>query len=81
MDSISISISQLKTNPSKAISLADDYPMTVKNRGQVKAYLLGKELFEKMVFYLEDYIDKKAVRETDFRKGRDFEEIAKELNI
>lgn len=81
MDTVSISISQLKSNPSKAISKASDYPMTIKNRGKVKAYLLGKELFEKLLSYIEDYIDKKAVRETDFRKGRNFDEVAKELNL
>ncbi len=76
-----ISISQLKTHPSKAISLAEDYPLMVKSRNQIKAYLLGRELFEKIVFYLEDYVDEKAVKEVDFRKGRDFEEVAKELGI
>lgn len=81
MDNLSISISQLKTHPSKAISQAEDYPLVVKARNKIKAYLLGKELFEKIVSFIEDYIDKKAAREVDFRKGRDFEEVAKELNI
>lgn len=76
-----ISISQLKTNPSKAISCADDYPLMVKNRGVTKAYIVGRELFEKFVSCLENYIDKKAVQETDFRKGKDFDRVAKELNI
>lgn len=76
-----ISISQLKTNPSKAISCADDYPLMVKNRGVTKAYIVGKELFEKLVSYIENYLDKKAVKETDFREGKDFEQVAKELNI
>lgn len=77
----SISISQLKANPSRAILQADDYPMTINKRGKVKAYLMGKELFEKIISYIEDYADKKAVRETDFKKGRHFEEVAKELGI
>lgn len=76
-----ISISQLKTNPSKAISGADDYPLMVKNRGVTKAYIVGRELFEKLVFYLENFLDKKAVQETDFKKGKDFDQVAKELNI
>lgn len=76
-----ISISQLKANPAKALSYADDYPLIVKNRGVTKAYIVGKELFEKLVFCLENYIDKKAVQETDFRKGKDFNQVAKELNI
>ncbi|MBI4999374.1 hypothetical protein HZB97_01230 [Candidatus Gottesmanbacteria bacterium] len=81
MDNLSISISQLKTHPAKAISAAEDYPLVVKSRNQVKAYLMGKELFEKIFSLIEDFIDKKAVRKADFRRGRDFEEVAKELNI
>lgn len=76
-----ISISQLKANPSKAISGADDYPLMIKNRGVTKAYIVGRELFEKLVSCLENHIDKKAVSETDFSKGKDFDQIAKELNI
>ena len=76
-----ISISQLKTNPSKAISCADDYPLMVKNRGVTKAYIVGRELFEKLVSCIENFIDKKAVQETDFRKGKDFEQVVKELSI
>ena len=81
MDDLTISISQLKARPSKAISKAEDYPVVIKSRNQVKAYLMGKEFFEKIISYIENYVDKKAVRETDFRKGRDFEEVAKKLNI
>lgn len=76
-----ISISQLKTHPAKVIAQADDYPVAVKNRNEVKAYLMGKELFEKIVSYIENYLDKEAVRKTNFKKGRDFEEVAKELMI
>jgi len=76
-----VSISQLKTNPSKAISDADDYPLMIKNRGITKGYIVGKELFEKLVACLENHIDKKAVSETDFKKGKDFEQVASELNI
>lgn len=81
MDVVSVSISQLKTNPSRAIFQADDYPVVVRKRNEVKAYLVGKDLFEKVLAYLEDYIDKKAVRETDFKKGKDFEKVAKELGL
>jgi len=76
-----ISISQLKVNPSRAIDEAADYPVAVENRNKIKAYLLGKDLYEKIVSYIEDLIDKKAVEETDFKGGKDFEKIAKELNI
>lgn len=76
-----ISISQLKSNPSKAISFADDYPLAVKNRSNIKAYLVGKQLYESLIEYIENYIDRKAVEETDFKSGRDFEELAKKLSI
>ncbi|MFH0762507.1 MAG: hypothetical protein V1925_01285 [Candidatus Omnitrophota bacterium] len=76
-----VSISQLKTNPTKAISFAEDYPLIVKNRGVTKAYIVGKELFEKLVICLENYLDKKGIEKTDFKKGRDFEEVARELNL
>lgn len=77
----SVSISQLKANPSKAISKAFDYPVAVEKRNKVKAYLIGRELYEKITSFVEDYIDKAALKRTDFSKGRDFEEIAKELGI
>ncbi len=77
----SISVTQLKINPSKAISKALDFPVAVENRNKVKAYLIGKDLYEKIVSYIEDFIDKKAVEETDFKKGKDFETVAKGLNI
>ncbi|MEK7633932.1 MAG: prevent-host-death protein [Patescibacteria group bacterium] len=76
-----ISISQLKINPSKAIGEALYYPLAVENRNKIKGYLLGKDLYEKIVSFIEDSIDRRAVETTDFKKGKDFEKVAKELNI
>lgn len=76
-----ISISQLKINPSKAIVEALYYPLAVENRNKIEGYLLGKDLYEKIVSFIEDNIDRRAVEKTDFKKGKDFEKIAKELNI
>ncbi len=76
-----VSISDLKTNPSKVIAQSDDFPVAVENRNKIKAYLLGKDLYEKVVSYLENQIDEKAVKETDFSKGKDFEKVAKSLGI
>lgn len=76
-----ISITQLKTNPARAISDASDYPVAIESRNKVKAYLVGKEIYEKLISYIENFIDGKEVAKTDFSKGRDFEEIAKELGI
>lgn len=81
MDIAFISISELKINPAQALFRAEDYPLAIKSRNKTKAYLLGKSLFEKIVAYIEDYIDKKAVQETDFSKGKDFEKVAKDLGI
>lgn len=35
----------------------------------------------KMISNLEDYIDKKTVKDTNLKKGRDFEKVAKKLGI
>lgn len=76
-----ISVSQLKINPSKAISSAVDYPIAIENRNKVEGYLLGKELYEKIVAFIEDNIDKRAVETTNFKKGEDLDKVLKELNI
>lgn len=76
-----ISISKLKENPSKAISQALDYPVAIESRNKISAYLIGKELYEKFVTYLENRLDSMIVEKTDFKKGRDFELLAKELGV
>jgi len=76
-----ISISELKVNPSKFIEKAADTPVAVQNRNKIKAYLIGSELFEKIVSHLEDQVDTNSAKETDFSKGKDFEKVAKELGI
>ena len=77
----SISISDLKSNPSKAIDFASDFPVAIENRNKVKAYLLGKDLYEKIDDFIENMIDKKAVEETDFNKSKDFKAVTKKLNL
>lgn len=81
MDATYISITQLKTHPAKVISQADDYPLVIRSRNKIKGYLLGKALFENIISYIEEYIDKKAVREADFTQGKDFESVAQDLGI
>jgi PHD/YefM family antitoxin component YafN of YafNO toxin-antitoxin module len=76
-----VSVTQLKTNPSKAVRAAVDAPVAVQKRNKTKAYLVGSELFEQMVSYIEDISDKKAVEETNFSEGRDFEDLASELGV
>ena len=81
MDTTTVSISTLKVNPSKIINLTADYPVAIENRNKITAYIIGKDLYEKLVSSLEDLIDKKAVEETDFEKGKDFEKVAQKLNL
>lgn len=75
------SITQLKMNPMAVIASAEDYPVQMQNRSKTVGYFVGKDLFEKMVEYLEDIEDSKVIEKTDFTKGTDFEEFAKELGI
>jgi len=76
-----VSISQLKINPSRVLAYALDYPVAVKSRDKTKGYLIGKELYEKIVAYLEELSDRAAIAAADFHRGRDFEEVAGELGI
>lgn len=76
-----VSITQLKIRPAKVLSQADDYPIAVENRNKITAYLVGKGLFEKITSFIEDYIDRSAVETTDFKKGKNFDLVAKELGI
>lgn len=76
-----VSISQLKVRPAQAITAATDYPVAVQSRNQTKAYLVGRNLYEKLIAYIEDYIDREAVKNTDFKKGKNFEKVASELRI
>ena len=77
----SITITKLKTNPAAAILKAANVPVAVKKRDKVKAYLIGKDLYENLISYIEDYIDSAAIHNTDFSKGKSFEKVARELGI
>ena len=76
-----ISISQLKINPSSALAQAADYPIAIENRNKVQGYVVGKALFEKIIAFLEDKEDGVAIKNTDFSKGRNFENVAQELGL
>jgi len=76
-----ISISQLKTNPSAMITQSLDYPVAVQNRNKTQAYLIGSKLFEKIIEALEDQIDRKIIEKTDFSKGQDLETVEKNLGL
>lgn len=76
-----ISISQLKTNPSAVITQSLDYPVAIENRNKVKAYLIGKDLYEKLLSFIEDQIDAQAVRSTKVTGAKSLEDVEKELGI
>lgn len=78
---INVSISDLKTNPASIIFQSLAYPVAIQKRSKTQAYLVGKEIFEKLVSQLEDEVDRRAVREADFSKGKKFEDIALQLGI
>lgn len=75
------SISDLKKNPSLVLRDAATYPVAVEKRNKTQAYIVGKELFEKIVDYIENYIDNEAVKDTDFSKGKPFEKVVEELGL
>jgi len=76
-----ISISELKINPSLAILQSEDYPLAIKSRSQTKAYILGKSFFESILSFIEDRADRNAVSKTDFKQKVSFEKVAKELGV
>jgi len=76
-----VSISDLKTNPAEVISASLDYPIAIQKRSKTQAYLVGKDIFEKLVAQMEDAIDRQAIAEADFSKGEDFEKVVKELGL
>ncbi len=76
-----ISITQLKSNPSAALSRAQDYPVAIQNRNSTKAYIIGKELFEKIIMILEDTEDKKILKTINLKDKKDFEDFAQELGL
>lgn len=39
------------------------------------------KLHKKLIRYIENYLDKKTIESTNYKNGKDFEEVAKELKI
>ncbi|MCE7898246.1 MAG: prevent-host-death protein [bacterium] len=84
MSDNTISISELKINPAAAIAQATDYPLQVLSKGKGKAYLIGKQLFEKLIERLEDYDDAalvKSIKPEEYKNARNFEEVARDLGL
>jgi len=76
-----VSISDLKTNPASIISNALVYPVAIQKRSKTQAYLVGKDIFEKLVAQMEDIIDAKAVREANFDDVVPLEKVVAELGL
>ena len=76
-----VNISELKTNPSAVLSSANDYPVAIKKRNKTTGYAVGKDIFERLVTFVEDYIDGKAIDEADYKKGTPLEKVIKELGL
>jgi len=61
----SISISELKRNPSRVIHDAEGAPVAILNHNKPSAYLVPAETFEAVMEKLEDYELSKLVEERD----------------
>ncbi len=75
------SISDLKANPASVILESLDYPIAIQKRSKTQAYLVGKDIFEKLVAQMEDIIDAKAIREANFNDVVPFEKVIAELGL
>lgn len=76
-----VSVSTLKINPAKVLEAAQDYPVAVAKRAKIKGYLLGEQLYEKLLSYVEDRADKKAIESANYRRGKNFDKVARELGL
>lgn len=75
------SVTGLKTNPSRVITDAQSYPVAISSHNRVTSYVLGKELFESLVAYIEDSLDRLAIDAVTSKRGKSFEKVAHELGI
>lgn len=76
-----VSISQLKANPMAVFNSSIDFPIQIKNREKTTGYYVNKNLFEKMIEYIEDMEDKKVIDSINLDDKSDFEEFAASLGI
>lgn len=57
-----VSISELRKSPSKIVSLSGNKPTAILNHNEPSAYLVPRELFEKMMDIIDDYTLSKKVQ-------------------
>jgi antitoxin StbD len=61
----SVSISDLKKNPSRIIQEAEGTPVAILNHNKPSAYLVPAEAFEALMEKLEDYELSRVVKERE----------------
>lgn len=61
----SVSISDLKKNPSRVINEAEGSPVAILNHNKPSAYLIPAEAFEALMEKLEDYRLARVVKERE----------------
>lgn len=69
----SVSISDLKKNPSAVIAAAEGFPIAILNRNTPSAYLVPAKAWEELMDRLEDIELAKIVRE---REGQEEIEVS-----
>lgn len=74
---LSVSISELKKNPSSLLSQASGSPIAVLNHNKPAAYLIPADTYEAIMEMIEDYELGKLVEE---RRGERAEAIAVSLD-
>lgn len=75
----SVSISELKKNPSALIQEADGNPITILNHNKPTAYLIPAATYETLMEMVEDYELEQIVRERQAQKDSALEVPLDEL--
>jgi len=77
----SVSISDFKKNPASVLAGAEDYPIAVLKRNKTAGYVVSKAMFEKLIELAEDIVDRKAVKEADYKNATPLDDLVKELDL
>lgn len=75
----SVSISELKRNPSALIDQADGEPIAILNHNKPTAYLIPADTYEELMEQMEDYQLGTIVKERQNEKKMAFEVDINEL--
>ncbi len=75
----SVSISELKKNPSSLIEESDGNPIVILNHNKPTAYLIPADTYEMMIEKIEDYQWEKIIKEREQEKKSAIEVSLDEL--